>query len=409
MSAFVSQLLPHNFRFGTIIADGQWHLYICRSGVCLWPPCVAEPDLMNAHQDNNLGVSLEQSRSGLRDDHRRSLMRTIFLVTSISLVVFGFLQLLNNQFLLATAELTVSGLLFVGRYRLRVTPNLERWIYGYLIFIFAFIFVILIAPKASITAYVWILMFPVLSYLLLGKRGGFCLSAPFLSVGCLIYALSVDSFANAFAFINLLNVVLCAALMLAFVHIYETRREEAELKLFMMAQSDSLTGLANHASFHSTLVRTIAECDRSGAGFALVIMDVDHFKLVNDTMGHDAGDRALSRIGKLLTERLRKSDAVGRLGGEEFGLILRDLKPADAHQLVEELRERIASTEVRYGEGIIRLTASFGVAHFPDDGRSAETLYRAADSFLYAGKQGGRNTVVHAGMKPVRTMGQSGS
>ena len=364
---------------------------------------------MNVQQDTDLGVSLEQSRSGLRDGHRRSLMRTIFLVTGAALIVFGSLQILNKQFLLATAEFTVSGLLFLGHYRLRVTSHLERWIYGYLIFTFSFIFLVLIVPKASITAYVWILMFPVLSYLLLGKRGGFFLSAPFLIAGCLVYALSVDSFANAIAIINLLNLVLCAVLMLAFVHIYETRREEAELKLFMMAQSDSLTGLANRASFHSTLIRTIAECERSGSGFALVIMDVDHFKLVNDTMGHDAGDRALGRIGKLLTERLRKPDSVGRLGGEEFGLILQNLKPEDAFQLVEQLRERIAATVVPYGEATIRLTASFGIAHFPDNGRSAETLYRAADSCLYAGKQAGRNTVVRAGMPPVRNAGECGS
>ncbi|HKK56303.1 GGDEF domain-containing protein [Marinobacter sp.] len=364
---------------------------------------------MNAHQNTDLGVSLKQSRSGLRDDHRRSLMRTIFLVTSVALIGFGSLQFLNDQFFLATVEFTISGLLFLGRFRLRATSHLERWIYGYLIFIFSFIFLVLIMPKASITAYVWILMFPVLSYLLLGKRGGFWLSAPFLAVGCLIYAFSVDSFISALAIINLLNLVLCAALMLAFVHVYETRREEAELKLFMMAQSDSLTGLANQASFHSTLIRTIAECDRNGSGFALVIMDVDHFKRVNDTMGHGAGDRALSRIGKLLTERLRKSDSVGRLGGEEFGLILRDLRPEDAYQLVEELRGRIAATEVTYGEATIRLTASFGIAHFPDDGRSAETLYREADCRLYAAKQAGRNRVVRAGMPPSKNAGPSGS
>lgn len=357
---------------------------------------------MNKPHEMDLNVSLEQSRSGLRDGHRRSLMRTIFLVTGAALMVFGSLQLLNDQLLLATGEFIASGLLFFGRYRLRVTPNLERWIYGYLICNFSFAVLILIVPEASITAYVWILMIPVLSYLLLGKRGGFRLSVPFLIAGCLVYALSVESFANAIAIIDLLNLVLCAVLMLAFVHIYETRREDAEMKLFTMAQSDSLTGLANRASFHSTLIRTISESTRSGSGFALVIMDVDHFKLVNDTMGHEAGDRALEQIGKLLTERLRKTDAVGRLGGEEFGLILRDVKPEGAFQLIEELRERIATTEVPYGDAIIRLTASFGIAQFPDHGRNAEALYRAADRCLYVGKQAGRNTVVRAGASVVQ-------
>lgn len=361
---------------------------------------------MSTPPETDLGVSLEQSRSGLRDSHRRSLTRILFLVTGSALLIFGVLQFFNDQFLLATSEFIVSGLLFLGSSRIRNTPNLERWIYGYLVSGFSFALLIIIVPDASVTAYVWILMIPVLSYLLLGKRAGFRLSAPFLFAGCLVYALSIESLSDPMAIIDLFNLVLCAVLMLVFVHIYETRREDAEKKLFMTAQSDSLTGLANRASFHSKLSRTIAECDRSGSGFALVLMDVDHFKTVNDTMGHDAGDHTLSHIGELLTERLRITDSVGRLGGEEFGLILRDVKPDDSYELIEELRERIASTEVPYGDSTIHLTASFGIAHFPDHGGSAGALYRAADRCLYAGKEAGRNRVMRAGVSAVKTAGQ---
>jgi len=266
---------------------------------------------------------------------------------------------------------------------------------------FFFALGILIVPDVSITAFVWILMIPVLAYLLLGRTEGLRLSLPFLIGGCSIYALSLGRFDSAMAWIDLLNLVLCAALMLCFVHIYETRREEAERKLFTMAQSDSLTGLANRANFQSVLARTVAECRRSGGGFALVIMDVDHFKVVNDTMGHDAGDRALVRIGQLLMERLRGTDFVGRLGGEEFGLILRDVKPDHSYELMEELRQRIADTQLAYGEATITMTASFGIAHYPDHAQSADALYRVADRCLYAGKKAGRNTVALAGMAAV--------
>jgi diguanylate cyclase (GGDEF)-like protein len=357
---------------------------------------------MKNPQDIDLGVSLERSRSGLRDGHRRSLMRTLFLVTGSALLVFALLQFFNQNFYLAIGELVSSALLFFGCSRIQTTVHLERWIYGYLLSGFCFAVLIVVVPEVSITAFVWILMIPVLSYLLLGKKAGFRLSAPFVIVGCLVYAVTQDAFTGVMAIIDLLNLFLCAALMLVFIHIYETRREDAEIKLFEMAQSDSLTGLANRASFHSTLDRTVAECVRSGAGFALVLMDVDHFKLVNDTMGHDAGDQVLGRIGELLTERLRGTDSVGRLGGEEFGLILRDLKPDDSYELIEKLRARIATTEVLYGEASIRVTASFGIAHFPDHGRSADTLYRVADRCLYSGKRTGRNTVVQAGVAMVK-------
>lgn len=363
--------------------------------------CYGQSPMKNP-QDIDLGVSLEQSRSGLRDGHRRSLMRTLFLVTGSALLVFGLLQFFNQNFYLGVGELVASALLFFGCSRIQTTVHLERWIYGYLLSGFCFAVLIVVVPEVSITAFVWILMIPVLSYLLLGKKAGFRLSAPFVIAGCLVYALTQDAFTGVMAIIDLLNFFLCAALMMVFIHIYETRREDAEIKLFEMAQNDSLTGLANRASFHSTLARTVAECERSGSGFALVIMDVDHFKLVNDTMGHDAGDHVLGRIGELISERLRGTDSVGRLGGEEFGLILRDVKPEASYELTEELRARIASSEVPYGDTAIRLTASFGIAHFPDHGRSAEALYRVADRCLYSGKSSGRNTVVRAGVSMVK-------
>ena len=258
----------------------------------------------------------------------------------------------------------------------------------------------MLLPEASVSAFVWVLMMPVLAYLLLGKKEGMILSAPFMLVGGVIYYIHLGQVGSPHAMIDLLNMVLCGALMLAFIHLYEVRREESEQRLVDMAQTDALTGLANRSNFKGTLNRTIAECDRSGAGFALVVMDIDHFKVVNDTLGHEAGDFVLKNISRCMTERLRSTDFVGRLGGEEFGLILRDVKPADAFVLMDELRQRISDLELPYGEARIRVTASFGIAQWPDHGREAESLFRVADRWLYSGKRAGRNRVVGAGHNP---------
>ncbi|PXX92525.1 GGDEF domain-containing protein [Marinobacter vulgaris] len=356
---------------------------------------------MKAPLHPDLGASLEQSRSGLRDTHRRSLMRTLFLVTGSALVVFGCLQVLNGYLWIAAGEFFASVMLFLGVIRVSKTPYLQVWIYSYLVTGFSFALLILLVPDASVTAFVWVLMMPVLAYLLLGKKEGFWLSAPFMLAGCVAYYFHLEFIVDAGSMIDLLNMVLCAVLMLSFIHLYETRREEAEQKLFTLAQTDALTGLSNRASFQSTLSRTLAECARSGSGFALVIMDIDHFKVVNDTMGHDAGDHVLRNIGQRLTERLRTTDSVGRLGGEEFGLILRDVKPEDSFELMDELRQRIADSELSYGEAVINVTASFGIAHYPDHGTEAETLFRTADRCLFSGKRAGRNTVARAGISPV--------
>ncbi|OZB19809.1 MAG: GGDEF domain-containing protein [Marinobacter sp. 34-60-7] len=345
----------------------------------------------------DLGATLELSRSGLRDNHRRSLARLLFLTTGAALVVFAILQVFNGFPWLAAFELASSVFLFFGAWRLPRSPYLQRWIYGYLIAAFSFFLFIMLLPEASTSAFVWVLMMPVLAYLLLGKREGLLLSLPFMLMSGLVYVRFLGEVGSAHVMIDLLNMILCGALMLVFMHMYEARREEAEQRLVDMAQTDALTGLANRASFQATLFRTIAECERSGSGFALVMMDLDHFKLVNDTLGHDAGDYVLREISHCLTERLRVTDFVGRLGGEEFGLILRDVKPADAVDLMEELRERIADRQMQYGEAEIRVTASFGVAQWPEHGRSAETLTCVADRCLYIGKRAGRNRVAPAG------------
>lgn len=351
---------------------------------------------MTSPDHTDLGATLEQSRSGLRDNHRRSLMRLLFTVTGAALVVFACLQILNGFGWVGACELVAAAVLLFGAWRLKVTEQLQQWIYSYLVLLFSFFLVIMMLPDASVSAFVWILMIPVLAYLLLGKREGMILAVPFMLVGTVIYFVHLEDVGSARGLIDLLNLVLCAVLMLTFIHVYEQRREEAEQRLVDMAQTDALTGLANRSSFQATLNRTIAECERSGTGFALVIMDIDHFKVVNDTLGHDAGDRVLQSIGQCLTERLRATDSVGRLGGEEFGLILRDVKPAAAFELMDELRQRIAERYLSYGDARIRVTASFGIAQWPDQARGAEALFCMADRGLYAGKRSGRNCVTRA-------------
>jgi diguanylate cyclase (GGDEF)-like protein len=354
----------------------------------------------------DFGETLEQSRSGLRDNHRRSLMRLLFIATGVALVVFACLQFFNGSRWLAAIELTASTALFFGIFRLKSTEYLQQWIYVYLVTLFSFFLVIMLLPEASVAAFVWLLMIPVLAYSLLGKHEGLILSVPFMLVGGGIYYCYLGEASNPRVLIDLLNMVLCAGLLLGFVHMYETRREEAEKRLVDMAQTDAMTGLANRAYFQNTLERTIAECRRNDTSFALVMIDIDHFKLINDTLGHDAGDHVLRHIGACLTERLRATDSVGRLGGEEFGLLLRDVKPADAFELADELRQRIARCELAYGEATIRITASFGIAQWPDFGPSATDLFRAADRCLYSSKRGGRNRIVRAGNSAASGQGE---
>jgi diguanylate cyclase (GGDEF)-like protein len=158
------------------------------------------------------------------------------------------------------------------------------------------------------------------------------------------------------------------------------------------AATDGLTGLPNARALRDSLVRMVAQADRSGMPLSAVLCDLDHFKEINDVYGHEKGDEALAAASAALQGALRESDLAGRYGGEEFLILLPDTPLEGALTLAEKLRADIALVEVA---GVDRmLSASFGVASFPSDGVDGTALLRTADRALYAAKAQGRNCVV---------------
>ncbi|WP_431288248.1 diguanylate cyclase [Roseateles chitinivorans] len=174
-----------------------------------------------------------------------------------------------------------------------------------------------------------------------------------------------------------------------------TDRKRLEIELQRLATTDALTGAANRRSFLEHADAELARSRRYGLEMSLVMMDVDHFKRINDTLGHARGDAALCHLVQLCAQIVRKQDLLGRLGGEEFGLLLPQTSLEDATHLVERLRHHIETSglELQTGAPPASLTASFGVTALrPEDLRVEELLGRA-DQALYRAKDGGRNRV----------------
>ena len=163
------------------------------------------------------------------------------------------------------------------------------------------------------------------------------------------------------------------------------------------AVTDDLTGLANRRRFLAQLDSEIARSKRSGSPLGIVLADLDDFKRVNDTYGHEAGDDALRSFAEILATMARDVDLAVRLGGEEFALLLPDTDLAGAAQLAERLRVALESAEVGRPPVQIRLTASFGVSSFPA-AAGADDLFTDADRRLYDAKRGGKNQVVASGV-----------
>ena len=157
------------------------------------------------------------------------------------------------------------------------------------------------------------------------------------------------------------------------------------------AATDALTGLPNKRACGDTLKRMVAHAGRSVSPLSALLLDLDHFKQINDTFGHGIGDDALAAVGEVISTNLRTSDFAGRYGGEEFLILLPDTDREGAVQAAEKLRATIARIEVA---GLQRkITASLGLACYPTDAGDADTLVRMADRALYAAKNGGRNRV----------------
>jgi len=174
------------------------------------------------------------------------------------------------------------------------------------------------------------------------------------------------------------------------------QRRDAELKralqdLQEQAITDPLTGLLNRRYLQEYLPRELTRATRNGAPVALIMMDLDYFKRVNDTFGHEAGDLVLREIGALLRNNLRASDIACRFGGEEFVIVLPESSLDGARKRAEAIRAASKHLNLMYrGQPLGALTASFGVALFPDHAADPESLLRAADEALYGAKGSGR-------------------
>lgn len=172
----------------------------------------------------------------------------------------------------------------------------------------------------------------------------------------------------------------------------EIQRLQSELE--EQATRDPLTGLYNRRYFDGTLERELARAKRDASPLCLMMIDLDHFKKVNDTYGHQVGDEVLRMFGAMLRDSARAGDIPCRYGGEEFLLLMPNMPPETARQRAEQLRAEFAERVAKVGAYRIQATLSIGIAAYPEHGETPDILTQAADLALYLAKSGGRNRVV---------------
>lgn len=168
--------------------------------------------------------------------------------------------------------------------------------------------------------------------------------------------------------------------------------QSLQAKLHEQASHDALTGLLNRHHLIDIMDRELARCTRDGQPLSLLMIDIDHFKHINDTLGHQLGDEVLRATARLLSERVRASDMLFRYGGEEFLLVISG-DAITAREVAEELRQRFEANPLTSGNNPVMATLSIGVSTFADHGTTFDELIQAADQALYRAKHAGRNRV----------------
>ena len=171
----------------------------------------------------------------------------------------------------------------------------------------------------------------------------------------------------------------------------QVKRHQAQLQ--RLAQTDGLTGLRNRHFFTQKAERTLVDAARAGETAALVMFDLDHFKAINDTYGHGAGDWVLKQVGKTCAAHCRRIDYLSRIGGEEFAVLLRGFDLAAAARMAEDCRSQLAQIDTRESGYSFVVTASFGVSSTAESGYDLSRLLSHADQMLYRAKNEGRNRV----------------
>lgn len=326
--------------------------------------------------------------------HRLAVLRVLLLATVAGSLIFFALNTGRGMFFIATVEL-LAGVFAAVMYAVIVrTSNLQRWTVVFLLPFYAIIMLVVGLPGASESVFVWVFSIPLLSYFLLGRTWGFFLSLTFLTCALVVFVVKQHLAGEPISAVSLANIVLCATAIWAFSHVYESARQLSQGGLLELASTDPLTGLPNRTQFAEVFERELKRVGREGGMLSMALLDLDHFKRINDEYGHDCGDVMLKKVADLFRQRLRATDWICRVGGEEFCLILPGAGAEQAAAIAEDIRVRIEAISFVYDGAEVGTTISAGVAELDPGAPSLADLYTEADKRLYRAKALGRNRVV---------------
>jgi diguanylate cyclase (GGDEF)-like protein len=315
-------------------------------------------------------------------DHRERIVKNLCAMGAALFAVFVVVHLVNGRVSLAGLNLTVSSLLLWTAWSLfrgKPPPLPLSLLGGFLVGM-----VSLSVLRQGLPGLLWAYPTMFICYFVLARRVAVLMSMALLLAvtACSLVALGPGTAMRVFVSLLVVQIMINTVLNVV-----------GDLQQALVAQTitDPLTGAYNRRHMDTQLEERVACAGADGAD-ALLVIDIDHFKRINDAHGHAVGDDVLRKVVAAVASRKRRSDLLFRLGGEEFVLLLPGATLAQAQQIAEDLRQRLAQAELLPGESV---TVSIGVSAL-SKGQSADAWVQRADAALYKAKRGGRNRVVLA-------------
>ena len=326
-------------------------------------------------------------------ERRHVALKALLLATVPFSVLFCLLNIAIDSLVLAmlNALLLVIclGLLVVIRRR-----RAPAWlVLLYLTAVFSNFLWLSTLPNIYPTSHTWLPVVPVMCYLLLEPRLGLRMACLTLIAAIPAYLIGAQREPILLEMKSSLNVLAPVLGLFVACHFYTRCHTRVRDDMLQRILTDPLTGLWNRDKLTGEFERERQRVLRMGKSCSLILIDLDHFKKLNDSYGHDAGDAALICFSTLLEERVRRTDLACRVGGEEFIVLLPETDATGALAIAEDLRLKLEKNSFRYGDVDVKLTLSAGIAEMGRDGDTWTQLYRAADARLYLCKERGRNCV----------------
>lgn len=343
----------------------------------------------------------DESSTTPREIRRFLLVKLILLMTAFALFIFAGVHALANEATstnIAIIDFIAGIVTLITVLRLRTAKDLDKTTLFATtsIFIF-FIFFISFNQNASF-GLIWLVFFPILALTMNSTIRGVFFAASFVITVSIMAYLGIDQWQGGnWDFKSFLRLSVSLSVFSFLVYIYEVtldkayEHEKAAMDvLHELSLNDHLTGIANRRRITNLLDIEFDRAQRYKTPFSIVLFDIDHFKKINDNYGHLAGDHVLKVFADQVSQSIRKTETIGRWGGEEFVLILSQTDLNSAYLVSEKIRKIIAKTRFDDIDG--EITCSFGVASYDND-VNLDELIEQADQALYQAKENGRNQV----------------